>query len=135
MSSDLQRLNDAMQELEQNGYLILTGETCCGGCSYGFFVQKYGNLPDHLDKAVFYTEQDRENVDDWGDMVSSFYLKWAGNSNEICDTVRRHGLLAIHNGDEAKAIEVRPECYSTLPRVNLWEDEEWEEDYEDEGEE
>lgn len=135
MHNDITMLNKAMHELESMGYLILTGETCCSGCAYGFFESKYGKLPDDLERAVYYTEQDLENLDTNGDMVSSFYLKWAGNAEEIITVVRKHGLLTNHNGQEDTTIEVFPLLYSMNRRASdiAYYDEmsDWEDDYED----
>ena len=84
--SDLSQVNRAMNVLAlEHGYKILTGETCCRGCAFGYFEAKYGPMIPNADgghDVVFYTEQHEADSDNM--FTAPFYIYWNGDVETIC---------------------------------------------------
>ena len=70
------------------------------------------DLPDDVDKYVFYRQQDARELWETGET----HLSWQGDARVICDILRANGLQVEHDGDERHRILMRLPKNAHRPR-------------------
>lgn len=86
----------AFQRLEQAGYFARQNFWCCVTCGWA-------NVPEsHADKAVFYHEQNDEQLVETGEA----YLCWSGDARFICETLEAVGIATEGDGNDRHRIRI-----------------------------
>ncbi len=104
------RVTAAFKALRKLGYVARQHLACCSSCgSYelGEIIEARGGDLDTA-KVVWYHRQDAEAFEN-GMLTRNLMLRWSGDAAEIKRVLETQGLLAIHNGDDSRCIEVA--CY------------------------
>lgn len=87
------KLSKAFRELRKAGYFARQNFWCCQSCGWNA-------VPDGTEKAVFYHNQDNENIED-----GFVHLAWAGKGSEIRKALKGAGLRVEWNGKPNQRIK------------------------------
>ncbi len=94
------KIEPAFEQLRKVGYFAEQDFMCCQSCGWA-------SVPEEQeDKAVFYHEQDKENLE-----FGSVMLAWCGNGSEIVNILSEHinGFSVKVNWDglDSSRIEIK----------------------------
>ena len=95
METNKKALKKAFTELRKKGYFARQNHTCCQTCGWS-------EVPDGIEKVVFYHNQDKEDLDKTG----SCHLAWSGNGEEIVEVLKSNGIVVEWGGSEKNRIKI-----------------------------
>ncbi len=87
----------AFKSLRKGGYFARQNFMCCQSCGWA-------SVPEGKEaKVVFYHRQDAECLK----AGRPLYLAWSGDGNQICTTLREHGMEVEWDGTSGTRICVK----------------------------
>ena len=103
MNTDKSKITGAFKELGKKGYFCRQSFWCCQSCGCAAVPDEAKN------KFVFYHKQDADSIKS-GILVREMYLTHGegGDGYEIVSILKKHGLNAEWNGNNATRILIKP---------------------------